>query len=173
MRFNRPQVARPRPAATQAVDGAATTTPEAAGFDTLDLDLAMQHTVAELGFELATPIQVGAIPIAMSGHDVIGQAHTGSGKTAAFAIPIIERLNPRDGSVQALDLPTGQWHYFAPPRDTGDDFIEAVAPYANRVVWRLFGYGTGPLRIFYAPMPGSGSSKSLRCSLDPIKLYVS
>lgn len=64
----------------------------------------MLHTVAEMGFEEATPIQAGAIPPALEGRDVIGQAHTGSGKTAAFGIPIIERLEPRDGVVQALVL---------------------------------------------------------------------
>jgi ATP-dependent RNA helicase DeaD len=64
----------------------------------------MQRTVAEMGFEVATPIQAGAIPAALTGRDVIGQAHTGSGKTAAFGIPIIERLDPRDGFVQALVL---------------------------------------------------------------------
>jgi ATP-dependent RNA helicase DeaD len=105
MRLNRPRVARPRPAPVPAVDEDATTiTPEAVSFDTLDLGMAMRRTVAEMGFESATPIQVGAIPVAMSGRDVIGQAHTGSGKTAAFAIPIIERLDPRNGPVQALVL---------------------------------------------------------------------
>jgi len=64
----------------------------------------MRHTVAELGFETPTPIQAGAIPPVLAGRDVIGQAHTGSGKTAAFGIPIIERLDPADGFVQALIL---------------------------------------------------------------------
>jgi len=54
----------------------------------------MLRTVEEVGFESTTPIQTGAIPHALLGRDVIGQAHTGSGKTAAFAIPILERLAP-------------------------------------------------------------------------------
>jgi ATP-dependent RNA helicase DeaD len=64
----------------------------------------MLTTVGEMGFTIATPIQAGAIPPALRGQDVIGQAHTGSGKTAAFGIPIIEQLDPRRGSVQALIL---------------------------------------------------------------------
>ena len=54
----------------------------------------MLRTVAGLGFEQTTPIQTGAIPPALLGSDVIGQAHTGSGKTAAFGIPMVERLDP-------------------------------------------------------------------------------
>ena len=104
MRFGRPHVARPRPAEIVAVDGAATEIPEAVSFDGLRLSPAMRHTVAELGFEAPTPIQAGAIPPALAGRDVIGQAHTGSGKTAAFGIPIIERLDPAAGFVQALVL---------------------------------------------------------------------
>jgi len=64
----------------------------------------MLQTVAEMGFDTATPVQAAAIPPALAGRDVIGQAQTGSGKTAAFCIPIIERLDPRDGPVQALVL---------------------------------------------------------------------
>ena len=78
--------------------------PESVAFDRLGLSAAMRTTVSEMGFAVATPIQSGAIPFALAGRDVIGQAHTGSGKTAAFAIPIIERLDPRDGPVQALVL---------------------------------------------------------------------
>ena len=78
--------------------------PEAVDFGRLQLSVPMRHTVAEMGFEVATPIQAGAIPPALAGRDVIGQAHTGSGKTAAFGIPIIERLDPKDGFVQALVL---------------------------------------------------------------------
>jgi ATP-dependent RNA helicase DeaD len=64
----------------------------------------MLQTVAEVGFAVATPIQAASIPPALQGRDVTGQAQTGSGKTAAFAIPIIERLDPRDGPAQALIL---------------------------------------------------------------------
>jgi len=64
----------------------------------------MLRTVAELGFEQSTPIQTGAIPPALLGRDVIGQAHTGSGKTAAFGIPMVERLEPGDAPLQALVL---------------------------------------------------------------------
>ncbi len=78
--------------------------PEPVSFDELGVSVAMQNTVAELGYTMATPIQTGSLPFAMAGRDVIGQAQTGSGKTAAFGIPIIERLDPRDGPVQALVL---------------------------------------------------------------------
>jgi ATP-dependent RNA helicase DeaD len=64
----------------------------------------MLETVMEMGFTQSTPIQSGAIPPALLGHDVIGQAHTGSGKTAAFGIPIVERLHPEDGPVRAVVL---------------------------------------------------------------------
>ena len=88
------------------VDGEAATdsTPQPVPFDRLGLSAAMLTTVGEMGFTVATPIQAGAIPLALRGEDVIGQAHTGSGKTAAFGIPIIEQLDPRKGSVQALIL---------------------------------------------------------------------
>jgi ATP-dependent RNA helicase DeaD len=88
------------------VDGEAATEPlqQSAPFDRLGLSAAMLATVGEMGFVVATPIQAGAIPPALRGQDVIGQAHTGSGKTAAFGIPIIEQLDPRRGSVQALIL---------------------------------------------------------------------
>jgi ATP-dependent RNA helicase DeaD len=64
----------------------------------------MLDTVAGLGFEQTTPIQTGAIPPALLGSDVIGQAHTGSGKTAAFGIPMVERLDPDSDTLQALVL---------------------------------------------------------------------
>ena len=64
----------------------------------------MLRTVAELGFEQSTPIQTGAIPPALLGSDVIGQAQTGSGKTAAFGIPMVERLDPDSDTLQALVL---------------------------------------------------------------------
>jgi ATP-dependent RNA helicase DeaD len=73
-------------------------------FDSLNLSTAMLQAVADMGFVTTTPIQAAAIPAALSGRDVIGQAQTGSGKTAAFSIPIIERLDPRDGPAQALIL---------------------------------------------------------------------
>lgn len=55
-----------------------------------------------MGFEHPTPIQVEAIPLALSGRDIIGLAQTGSGKTAAFGIPILESLKPNEGLPQAL-----------------------------------------------------------------------
>jgi ATP-dependent RNA helicase DeaD len=57
-----------------------------------------------LGFEQTTPIQALTIPLLMSGADVVAQAQTGTGKTAAFAIPIMERVDPASRSVQALVL---------------------------------------------------------------------
>ncbi|MFA6035412.1 MAG: DEAD/DEAH box helicase [Candidatus Micrarchaeia archaeon] len=58
----------------------------------------------EMGFKEPTPIQAAAIPLAMQGEDVIGQAQTGSGKTVAFGIPIMEKMDPHILQIQALVL---------------------------------------------------------------------
>ncbi|MHB8482701.1 MAG: DEAD/DEAH box helicase, partial [Nitrospiria bacterium] len=55
-----------------------------------------------MGFKEPSPIQVGTLELALKGSDVIGQAQTGTGKTAAFGIPIIEKINPSDRNLQAL-----------------------------------------------------------------------
>lgn len=55
-----------------------------------------------MGFEEATPIQEGTITFAMEGRDVLGQAQTGTGKTAAFGIPLIEKIDPKNPNIQAL-----------------------------------------------------------------------
>ena len=60
--------------------------------------------ISDMGFEEPTPIQLMAIPQILEGNDVTGQAQTGTGKTAAFGIPIIERLDPENKNVQALVL---------------------------------------------------------------------
>src|SRR5699024_9644503 len=55
-----------------------------------------------MGFEEATPIQAETIPLAIKGDDVIDQAQTGTGKTAAFGIPMSERIDPRERKIQGL-----------------------------------------------------------------------
>ncbi|MFD1670567.1 DEAD/DEAH box helicase [Agrilactobacillus yilanensis] len=71
-------------------------------FEALNLDPALLEAVQSAGFEEATPIQAGTIPLVMAGKDVIGQAQTGTGKTAAFALPILNNLDMKDENVQAL-----------------------------------------------------------------------
>jgi len=69
---------------------------EAAGsFADLSLSKVMMESLAKAGYEVPSPIQAGLIPHALKGIDVLGQAQTGTGKTAAFAIPILEGLKPR------------------------------------------------------------------------------
>ncbi|MER2998820.1 DEAD/DEAH box helicase [Pontibacter populi] len=73
-------------------------------FDELPLSPEVQRAIADMGFEEASPIQTEAIPVIMEGRDIIGQAQTGTGKTAAFGIPTIESIDENDRSVQALIL---------------------------------------------------------------------
>ena len=77
---------------------------EAVSFKNLALSHELERAVADLGFEEPTQIQSLAIPVLRSGRDVIGQAHTGTGKTAAYGIPLLEGIDPRRRSVQALVL---------------------------------------------------------------------
>src|SRR5678816_3115240 len=73
-------------------------------FSELSLSPEVLKAIDKLGFEQAAPIQASAIPILMSGGDVVGQSQTGSGKTAAFAIPAIERVDVKQRAVQVLIL---------------------------------------------------------------------
>ncbi len=83
-----------------------TMTAPATGFADLELSDTMRASLEAAGYEQPTPIQAGLIPRALLGIDVLGQARTGTGKTAAFAIPILERLRPHSEvhGTQALVL---------------------------------------------------------------------
>ncbi len=73
-------------------------------FSTLPLAPATLANLQQLGFDAMTPIQAASLPVALAGKDLIAQAKTGSGKTAAFALPLLAKLNPRWFAVQAMVL---------------------------------------------------------------------
>lgn len=73
-------------------------------FEELDLNPGILRAIEEMGFEEMTPIQAKAIPLILEGADVVGQAQTGTGKTAAFGIPLLMKINPKDKSLQAIVL---------------------------------------------------------------------
>lgn len=73
-------------------------------YEDAGIDDRILRAVRELGFEHMTPIQEQAIPLFMTGRDIIGQAQTGTGKTAAFGIPILQKIIPEDRSLQAVIL---------------------------------------------------------------------
>ena len=73
-------------------------------FSTLPLSGAVLDNLQRLGYVRMTPIQAASLPLALAGKDLIAQAKTGSGKTAAFALPLLANLNPRRFAVQALVL---------------------------------------------------------------------
>jgi ATP-dependent RNA helicase DeaD len=98
--------------------------PEAAPitFDDLGLSEPVRRAITDAGYESPTPIQSRAIPVMLAGRDLIGQAQTGTGKTAAFALPILDRVDAARNDTQALILaPTrelavqvaGEFHNFA------------------------------------------------------------
>jgi len=73
-------------------------------FSELNCSKEILRAVEDMGFEEATPIQTMAIPVAFTGRDLVGQAQTGTGKTAAFTIPMLEKLDLSNKNVQALVL---------------------------------------------------------------------
>ena len=98
-----------------------------AGFASLGLSAPLASAVAALGYEEPTPIQREAIPVLLSGSDMLGQAATGTGKTAAFALPLLDKLSrdakaPR-GKVRALVL--------VPTRELAMQVAEALHKYAK------------------------------------------
>ncbi len=75
-------------------------------FDTLDLHPDVLKGVKEAGFRAASPIQAQAIPVVLEGGDLIAQAHTGTGKTAAFGLPAMSRIDPKGGVGLLVIAPT-------------------------------------------------------------------
>ena len=78
--------------------------PPATSFEELGLSEPILKAVKELGFEAPTPIQAQTIPVLLTGRDLIGQAQTGTGKTAAFALPLIQQIDAARRETQALVL---------------------------------------------------------------------
>ena len=76
------------------------------GFNTFDIHESLQLAITKLGFERPTPIQAGSIPVALEGRDVLGCAGTGTGKTAAFAIPVIHDLLKNESKSAIVIAPT-------------------------------------------------------------------
>ncbi len=87
-------------------------------FDALGLNSEFVQAVEKMGFSEPTPIQKSAIPFMLEGRDVIGQAQTGTGKTAAFMLPLLQRLGPSSKHVQALVL--------APTRELAKQVADAA-----------------------------------------------
>jgi superfamily II DNA/RNA helicase len=73
-------------------------------FNDLNLQPQLVQAVTELGFTSPTPIQTGVIPLMLDGRDIIGQAQTGTGKTAAFALPMIQTIQTGQKYIQGLVL---------------------------------------------------------------------
>jgi ATP-dependent RNA helicase DeaD len=99
------------------------------GFAALDLDDALLGALNQLGYEEPTPIQREAIPPLLQGRDLFGQAATGTGKTAAFALPLIQRLPTERSSVGALVL--------VPTRELAMQVAEAVHRYGKALDVRV------------------------------------
>jgi len=117
---------------------AAASTPPLPGhrFDTLPLDPKLLRAVGDSGYTAMTPIQAKAIPIVLAGQDVMGAAQTGTGKTAAFTLPLLQRMlkhenasaSPARHPVRALVL--------APTRELADQVANNVKTYAKHTLLR-------------------------------------
>jgi ATP-dependent RNA helicase DeaD len=113
--------------------------PDEPTFASLGLSAPLLDTLAQLGYEAPTPIQARTIPALLAGRDLIGQAQTGTGKTAAFALPILQQLDLRSKATQALVL--------APTRELAVQVSEAMHTYAKKLdgVTVLPVYGGAPI----------------------------
>ncbi|MCC7360266.1 MAG: DEAD/DEAH box helicase [Anaerolineales bacterium] len=100
-------------------------TPASETFAGLGLNAPLLQVLDQLGYETPTPIQQHTIPLLLAGRDVIGQAQTGTGKTAAFALPLLQRLDLTLNAVQALIL--------TPTRELAIQVAEAVHTYSKQL----------------------------------------
>ena len=92
-------------------------------FNSLGLSSNLMKALNDIGYESPSPIQLQCIPYMLEGHDIIGQAQTGTGKTAAFALPLLDRINIKQNYPQMLVL--------APTRELAIQVAEAIQSYAH------------------------------------------
>ncbi|MHC1575959.1 MAG: DEAD/DEAH box helicase, partial [Methanosarcinaceae archaeon] len=107
---------------------------ESLTFKDLGLSKSIERAVEDMGFEEATPIQAQAIPYVLEGRDVIGQAQTGTGKTAAFGIPALELLDNSSKKVQVIVL--------CPTRELANQVAEELnklAKYQKSKIFPIYG----------------------------------
>ncbi|HEV2723007.1 MAG TPA: DEAD/DEAH box helicase, partial [Thermoleophilaceae bacterium] len=108
-------------------------------FAELGLSAPLLEALQHLGYQVPTPIQEETIPLLLGGSDVIGQAQTGTGKTAAFGLPMLEYINPEQPEVQALVL--------TPTRELCIQVTQALRAYArNRDIEVVAIFGGAPIR---------------------------
>ncbi|MGH8354263.1 MAG: DEAD/DEAH box helicase, partial [Pseudomonas sp.] len=100
-------------------------TQELGGFAALELHPNILAAITSVGYEEPSPIQAQSIPVILAGHDMIGQAQTGTGKTAAFALPILSRIDPAKREPQALIL--------TPTRELALQVATAFETYAKQM----------------------------------------
>ncbi len=115
--------------------------PEAApSFDELDLRPELQRALADLGYEEPTPIQCEAIPPLLAGRDLLGQAATGTGKTAAFALPLLQRLESGTRGKAPIAL------VLVPTRELAMQVSQAIHRYGKELGARVLPiYGGQPI----------------------------
>jgi ATP-dependent RNA helicase DeaD len=116
-----------------------------------DLGLAPEilDAIRDVGYEQPSPIQEQAIPLLLEGRDVIGQAQTGSGKTAAFGLPMLQYVDPSDGEVQGLVL--------TPTRELCIQVTQALRAYgARKGVDVVAVFGGAPIRTQQAQLRAGG-----------------
>lgn len=106
-------------------------------FSELNLRPQLLQAVSELGYTQPTPIQIGVIPAMLAGHDIVGQAQTGTGKTAAFALPILHNLTDDQAALQALIV--------TPTRELALQVAKAISDYGRHQKVRVLAvYGGQP-----------------------------
>lgn len=137
------------PIAAAPVETPAEETPQLPVFSQLELMEPVARAIKEMGFETPTPIQARSIPVLLEGHDLIGQAQTGTGKTAAFAIPLIHKVDASSLDTQALVL--------APTRELAVQVAEGIYELAKHTGLRIVPiYGGQPIdRQFRALRAGA------------------
>lgn len=108
-------------------------------FDELEIKQEIKKALKEIGFEEMFPIQENAIPPMMEGKNVVGQAKTGTGKTAAFAVPMLNNLDPDSGHVEGFVL--------APTRELAQQITDDINTYGRHLrAWATSVYGGVSIR---------------------------